>query len=143
MNNKCPSVAVDVICYHVPTGKIALIERKYPPLGFAIPGGFVDDGETVEAAAKREMKEELNLDIKSPLRFLGYYDNPDRDPRRHVISFVFVAKISDMPVAGDDAKTVTLMLPKEALEKTLCFDHEKIIREAIAFWPDLILTEPG
>lgn len=134
MNNKCPSVAVDVICYHQPTGKIALIERKYPPLGFAIPGGFVDDGETVEAAALREMKEELNLDIKTSLRFLGYYDDPNRDPRRHVISFVFVAKISEMPVAGDDAKTVTLMFPDEAMTQTLCFDHRKILKDAMDKW---------
>lgn len=130
MNSKCPSVAVDVICYHAQTGKIAVIERQFPPLGLALPGGFVDEGETVMDAARREMREELNVDLKT-LQFLGYYDSPTRDPRCHVISFAFVAVITEMPVAGDDAKSVILVSPDEALvNEVFCFDHAYIIRDA-------------
>jgi len=136
MNNKCPAVAVDVICYHIPTGNIVLIERKFPPLGLAIPGGFVDEGETVEQAAKREMKEELGVELLS-LQFIGYFDDPKRDPRRHVISFAFFATIGDEPVAGDDAKSIKMVNPQELFQdwKTnkstrLVFDHEKILLEA-------------
>lgn len=132
MNFSCPAVAVDVICYHIPSGKIALIERKYPPLGYALPGGFIDVGETVEEAARREMREELNVDLLS-LVFVNYFDDPHRDPRKHVISFAFFATIWDEPKAGDDAKTVTLMNVQDVLQsKKLCFDHENILSEAIS-----------
>lgn len=125
-----PLVAADVICYHAASGKIAVIERKFPPLGLALPGGFVNRGEPVDEAARREIKEELNVDLKT-LQFLGYYDNPTRDPRRHVISFAFVGVITEIPVAGDDAKSVKLVLPDVALvNETFCFDHAYIIRDA-------------
>jgi 8-oxo-dGTP diphosphatase len=129
MNIETPKLAVDVICYHPVSGKIALIERKYPPLGWAIPGGFVDVGETVEAAARREMKEELNVDLKT-LQFLGVYSDPQRDPRRHVVSVAFVGIITDEPVAGDDAKNYQMVTPDHASALTLCFDHASIISDA-------------
>jgi len=128
MNIETPKLAVDVICYHPVSGKIALIERKYPPLGWAIPGGFVDVGETVENAARREMKEELNVDLKT-LQLLGVYSNPQRDPRRHVVSIAFVAVITDTPVAGDDAKNVK-MVDCDVADLNLCFDHATIIQHA-------------
>jgi len=129
MNIETPKVAVDVVCYHPVSGKIALIERKFPPLGWDIPGGFVDIGETVENAARREMQEELNIPLKT-LQFLGVYSDPKRDPRRHVISIAFVAVITDTPVAGDDAKNVEMHLPEDAEKLTLCFDHHKVIQDA-------------
>jgi len=87
---KSPSLAVDCIVM-TPKG-IVLIERKNPPHGFAIPGGFVDEGEILEDAARREMQEELNLKVEIVGR-LGIYDKPDRDPRQHVISIVYVGEV--------------------------------------------------
>jgi 8-oxo-dGTP diphosphatase len=141
MNNETPKLAVDVICYHPTSGKIALIQRRFEPLGLAIPGGFVDIGETVEAAARREMKEELNVDLKT-LQFLGVYSDPKRDPRKHVVSVAYVAIITEEPVAGDDAKTVEMWEPKDLFVRTshsvflpapknsLCFDHARILEDA-------------
>jgi 8-oxo-dGTP diphosphatase len=129
MNTNCPSVAVDVICWHRKTNTIAVIERKYPPLGLALPGGFIDAGETVEQAAVREMREELNVSL-SNLKYLGFYDDPARDPRRHVISFAFFAEINELPVAGDDAKSVRMVNMEEALcTEVFCFDHAKILKD--------------
>lgn len=135
MNIETPKLAVDVICYHPESGKIAVIERKYAPIGWALPGGFVDVGETVEEAARREMKEELNVSLKT-LQLVGVYSNPKRDPRRHVVSVAFVSVITEMPVAGDDAKNVQMLLPDILLHPhgswTLCFDHRQIIQDARA-----------
>jgi len=135
MNNETPKLAVDVICYHPVSGKIALIERKFPPLGWALPGGFVDIGETVEEAARREMKEELNVSLKT-LQLLGVYSNPKRDPRKHVVSIAFVGIIVDAPVAGDDAMNVQMHVPDVVTHPhsswALCFDHRQIICDARA-----------
>lgn len=128
MNHECPALAVDVICFHVPTRTFAVIERKYPPLGCALPGGFVDVGETVEQAARREMREELNVTLYN-LQLLGVYSDPRRDPRKHVVSVAFVAIITEVPVAGDDAKSVRLVHVDENI--TYAFDHAKIIRDAL------------
>lgn len=133
MNKETPSLAVD--CIVMVPGGVVFIERKYPPLGFAIPGGFVDVGETLEQAAIREMKEELNVDVEI-LGRLGIYDNPKRDPRRHVVSVVFVGKSDKTPVAGDDAKDTKLVrIPAysdvKSLGINLVFDHEEIIRDFV------------
>ena len=105
---------------------IVLIERKNPPLGWALPGGFVDRGERVEAALKREMREEIGLDV-SIVALLGVFSDPARDPRLHTASVVYVARAEGMPVSGDDAKNA-VVVPLERLDGyALCFDHGEII----------------
>ncbi len=107
---------------------IVLIERKYEPKGLALPGGFVDVGESVEDALVREMKEETNLDVTIS-RVLGVYSDPARDPRFHTASVVYVAKAKGVPKGGDDAKEAKLYsLDALPLEK-LVFDHAKIVQE--------------
>lgn len=125
MNLETPKLAVD--CIVMTPGGVVLIERKNPPHGFAIPGGFVDVGETLKDAAIREMKEELNLDVKI-LGQLGIYDKPDRDPRQHVVSVVFVGRSSETPSAGDDAKEIYICRDLTN-PPTLAFDHGAILKE--------------
>ena len=107
---------------------IVLIKRKNPPLGFALPGGFVDRGESVEDALRREMKEEINLDIKIE-KLLGVYSNPNRDPRLYTASCVFVCSANELPKAGDDAKEVFVVKLEEIPWKDLVFDHAKILHD--------------
>ncbi len=122
-----PFPTVDVIVF-VPPYSIVLIERKNPPLGWALPGGFVDYGERVEAAARREVKEETGLEV-SLLSLLGVYSEPTRDPRFHTLSTVFVGIAKDISLlqAGDDAGKAKIFsldnLPP------LAFDHAKIIAD--------------
>ncbi len=108
---------------------IVLIERKNPPYGLALPGGFVDYGEPVENAARREAQEEtgLNIELKG---ILGVYSNPLRDKRRHTVSIVFIATANGEPQAGDDAKAIK-MYSIEGLSKeipTMAFDHAIILK---------------
>ena len=104
---------------------IVLIRRKNPPFGWALPGGFVDYGESLESAAVREAEEETCLRVK--LRYqLGAYSDPGRDPRSHTISVVFVAEATGRPTAGDDAKEVDIFNPQH-LPEDLAFDHRTII----------------
>ena len=107
---------------------IVLIKRKNPPLGYALPGGFVDYGESVEEALIREMKEETNLDIKIE-KLLGIYSNPKRDPRLHTASAVFVCKANDFPKAGDDAKETFVIKLEEIPWDKLVFDHAQILKD--------------
>ena len=102
-----PLLAADAIVelVNVPGRPIVLIERKNPPYGWAIPGGFVDIGETLEAAAIREAREEITLDIEL-VSLLGIYSNPKRDPRGHTITAIYVATSTGTPVAADDAKSL-------------------------------------
>lgn len=133
----CPSCGESIECYQnpIPTvdiiieigSDIVLIERKNPPYGWAIPGGYIDYGESVEHAAVREAKEETSLDIEL-VSLLGVYSEPDRDPRHHTISTVFIAKAKGKPVASDDAKQIGLY-QKETLPKNLAFDHAKILSD--------------
>jgi 8-oxo-dGTP diphosphatase len=106
---------------------IVLIERKNEPLGWALPGGYVDYGETLEEAAEREALEETSLLI-SGLRLLGCYSDPARDSRQHNISTVFIAHGQGKPKAADDAAAVGVFRPDQ-LPGRLCFDHERIIRD--------------
>ena len=106
---------------------IVLIKRKNPPLGFALPGGFVDYGERVEDALKREMKEETNLDVKIE-KLLGIYSNPTRDPSLHTASAVFVCKANELPKAGDDAKEAFVFKLEEIPWEELVFDHAEILK---------------
>ena len=106
---------------------IVLIKRKNPPHGWALPGGFVDYGETLESAAIREAREETCLDVTLSCQ-MGAYSDPSRDPRHHSISVVFVAKATGSPKAADDAEEVGIF-KAHALPKPLAFDHEKILRD--------------
>jgi len=108
-------------------GRIVLIKRKNPPFGWAIPGGFVDEGETVEEAVIREMKEETNLELKN-LKQFHVYSDPNRDPRGHTVSVVFTADGVGKPHASDDAKEIKLFNPDNIPDK-LAFDHRKILTD--------------
>ena len=123
-----PSLAVDLIIEmrDRPECPIVLIERRYPPPGWALPGGFVDVGETLEAAAVREAKEETSLDVTLQL-LLGNYSDPARDARGHTASAVYIASATGEPRAADDAKHLALFDPQEC--PVLAFDHELIIRD--------------
>jgi len=108
-------------------GRIVLIERRNYPHGWAIPGGFVDVGETVEAAARREMREETGLEVELT-DMLGVYSRPDRDPRGHTISVVFVGRAQGTPRADDDAKGAGLF-SLDAVPTPLAFDHAEILAD--------------
>ena len=107
---------------------IVLIKRKNSPLGFALPGGFVDYGERVEEALKREMKEETNLDVKIE-KLQGIYSDPNRDPRLHTSSAVFVCEANTLPRAGDDAKEAFVFKLEDIPWDELVFDHKKILED--------------
>ncbi len=121
--NPFPTVDIIIELAH----GIVLVERKNEPFGWALPGGFVDYGETLEDAAIREAREETSLDI-SNLRLLGCYSDPARDPRQHNISTVYVAEANGTPRAGDDAAHLEIF-PLTALPSPLCFDHGKILAD--------------
>jgi ADP-ribose pyrophosphatase YjhB (NUDIX family) len=120
---KTPLLAVDVII-EVNEG-IVLIKRQNPPYGWAIPGGFVDCGETIEQAVIREAKEETGLDIEDVKQFHSYSD-PKRDPRNHTVSIIFIATASGTPNAGDDAKEAEVF-SRDNLPKEIAFDHRQIL----------------
>jgi 8-oxo-dGTP diphosphatase len=120
---KNPFPTVDIII-ELPEG-IVLIERKNEPHGWAIPGGFIDYGESAEAAAVREAREETDLDVELIRQFHTYSD-PKRDPRFHTISTVFIARAEGMPRAGDDAKGIGVFA-KDSLPSPICFDHPVIL----------------
>jgi 8-oxo-dGTP diphosphatase len=105
--------------------KIVLINRKNPPLGWAIPGGFVDYGETLEAASVREAYEETSLKVMLVRQFHTYSD-PSRDPRKHTISTVFIARANGSPLAGDDALEARVFCI-DSLPENLAFDHADIL----------------
>lgn len=119
-----PLPTVDIIIELEDRG-IVLIKRKNPPIGWAIPGGFVDYGESLEEAAIREAKEEVSLDV-TLLEQMHTYSKPDRDPRQHTISTVFVARGSGTPVAADDAAEIGVFT-EDDFPRPLMFDHEQIL----------------
>ena len=123
---KNPVPTVDIIIELYKKGKylgIVLIDRKNPPYGWAIPGGFVDYGGTLEAAAAREAKEETTLKVENLKQFRAYSD-PDRDPRQHTISYIFTARSNDTPIAADDAKGIGVF-SLESLPENIVFDHDQ------------------
>ncbi|QEM68640.1 NUDIX hydrolase [Geobacter sp. FeAm09] len=136
----CPSCGAPVKQYRNPFptvdiiieihDRIVLIERKNPPHGWALPGGFVDYGESLEDAARREAREETTLEI-GDLRLLGCYSDPSRDARMHTISTVFMARGSGTPRAADDAADLALFT-LEQLPARLCFDHARILADYAA-----------
>jgi len=123
-----PFLTVDGIVKVNSLNKIALIKRKNPPFGLALPGGFVDYNEKVEDALFREMKEELNVEVKI-IKIFGVYSDPKRDPRFHTASVVFECETNQIPKAGDDAKEVVLLDLSSINLEELVFDHGKILAD--------------
>lgn len=121
-----PVPTVDIIIET--DGGIVLIQRKNPPYGWALPGGFVDYGESLEKAAVREAKEETSLDVEL-ISQLKAYSDPSRDPRQHTISVVFRARVkAGLPRAADDALEVGIF-NRDNLPENLAFDHGKILQD--------------
>ena len=123
-----PKLTVDIIIELVdrPERPIVLIERRYPPHGWAVPGGFVDVGERLEAAACREALEETSLKVRLQV-LLGCYSDPARDARGHTVSAVYVATAQGIPKAQDDARNLKLFDP--ASLPALAFDHGLILED--------------
>lgn len=147
----CPSCGSNVKQYRNPfptvdviiemDDGIILIERKNEPFGWALPGGFVDYGESLEAAAVREAREETSLVI-SNLRLLGCYSDPARDKRMHTISTVYIATAQGIPHAADDAENIGIF-ELDSLPDRLCFDHKKIIDDYAAILLSTMQTVPA
>ncbi len=110
---------------------IIMIKRRNPPYGWALPGGFIDYGESAEDAAVREAKEETSLDIND-LKMFNAYSAPDRDPREHTITICFTARADGKPVASDDAEDIAVFT-KETLPSPLAFDHGKILMDYFTY----------
>lgn len=120
-----PIPTVDIIIEY--EGSIILIKRKHPPEGWALPGGFVEYGESLETAAVRETKEETGLDIEL-LRQFHTYSDPKRDPRHHTITTAFIAKAKGKAIAGDDAKAIGIF-NRDTLPEQIAFDHRDILND--------------
>jgi ADP-ribose pyrophosphatase YjhB (NUDIX family) len=140
-----PFPTVDIIIemdFHPPAGRnsgpapfIVMIQRKNPPPGWALPGGFVDYGESLESAARREALEETSLEVEL-LYQLGAYSDPSRDPRHHTISVVFVGRATGTPRAADDAADIGVF-DRDSLPDLLAFDHKRILSDYFKQWyPD-------
>ena len=121
-----PVPTVDIII-EMEDGGIVLIKRKRHPIGWAIPGGFVDYGESLEEAALREAREETSLEV-TLARQMHTYSAPDRDPRQHTITTVYIAKGSGVPAADDDAEAIGVFR-RDNLPRPLMFDHARILKD--------------
>jgi 8-oxo-dGTP diphosphatase len=121
-----PAPTVDVVIL-LPGDRVVLVQRRNPPLGWALPGGFVDEGERLEDAAVREAREETGLAVTLAEQFLAYSD-PRRDPRRHTISVVFVGRADGEPRGGDDAAEARAF-PWAELPSGVVFDHDQILSD--------------
>lgn len=118
-----------------------LVERKYEPYGWAIPGGFVEVGESIESAAVREAEEETALNVRL-LVLLGVYSTPGRDPRGHTASAVYVAEACGEPHAQDDARALAVFSP-DRLPSPLVFDHSQILADYLTYRETGRLPKPG
>lgn len=125
--NPVPTVDIIIELIDQPHRPIVLIERQNPPYGWAIPGGFVDCGESVETAARREAQEEVSLKVELIEQFHVYSD-PNRDPRQHTLSVVFIATAKGEAKAADDAKNLGIFYGWN-IPANLCFDHDRILRD--------------
>jgi 8-oxo-dGTP diphosphatase len=124
-----PALTTDAVVFDT-AGRVLLIRRKNPPFEgqYALPGGFVDIGETVEAACRRELKEETGIEVGA-LTLVGVYSDPRRDPRGHTCSVAFLARVAGgEPEAGDDAAAAEWVADWQS--RTLAFDHALILRDA-------------
>lgn len=119
---------------------IVLIERKFEPYGWAIPGGFVEVGETIATAARREALEETTLEVELDV-LLGIYSNPKRDFRGHTVCAVFVGNATGKPIAADDAKDVAVFDPFN-IEVELAFDHRQIVLDYCVYRRDGTIKLP-
>lgn len=128
--NLGPHLAADAII-ELDGASIVLIERANEPRGWAIPGGFVDYGESLEAAAVREAREETGLDVEL-VDLLYTYSDPSRDPRHHTVTAVFIARASGTPVADDDAAAVRIATERD-LPSPLAFDHARVLADYFAW----------
>lgn len=128
--HKQPGLAVDAVVFDA-QARLLLVRRTFPPFKgrFALPGGFVEYGETVEAAAARELLEETRLKPKTQ-RLIGVYSDPRRDPRGHTVSVAFLMTVATgAPQAGDDAAAAEFVADWRS--KKLAFDHDKIVADAL------------
>jgi 8-oxo-dGTP diphosphatase len=125
-----PSPTADVII-ELPERGIVLVERRFPPPGWAIPGGFVDVGESVLTAARREAREETGLEV-TDLELFNVYSDPARDPRRHTLTVVFIGRADGEPTAGDDAGAAGVFT-EHTLPATLAFDHARVLADYFAY----------
>ena len=121
--NPFPTVDVVILC----GDGVVLIERRNPPRGWALPGGFVEAGESLEEAARREALEETGLKVRLREQFFTYSD-PARDPRHHTITTVYLADAEGIPQGGSDARAAAVW-PWDALPEPLCFDHGRILED--------------
>lgn len=121
-----PLLTVDIIVELEERG-VVLIERKNPPRGWALPGGFVDYGESLERAAVREAKEETSLDVKLAEQFYTYSD-PSRDARHHTVSTIYIATATGTPRGADDARRA-IIVQEGNLPAPLVFDHPRILKD--------------
>jgi 8-oxo-dGTP diphosphatase len=135
-----PLLAVDIVINYLPEDKLVLISRKNTPKGYALPGGFVDVGESTMDAAVREAQEETGCRL-SNVRQFHTYSKPSRDPRGHTVSVVYLADTLDYPIAADDAKGVGFFYPTdykaysrigEMIE--IVFDHSEILMDVVRFY---------
>jgi 8-oxo-dGTP diphosphatase len=129
-NEASPALTVDIVALS-PDDRVVLVRRKHPPPGWALPGGFVEGGETVEAAAVREAREETGLEV-SLTDLLYVYSDPRRDARRHTASVVFLGRTSGVPVGADDAAEARAFGWDE-LPSPIAFDHAAILADARRF----------
>ncbi len=133
MAHRNPAPTVDIIIELIdrPHRPIVLIERLNPPHGWAIPGGFIDYGNSAETTAHREAIEETGLKIEL-VDLLGAYSDPNRDERQHTISLTYIATSKGEPIAGDDAKNVRV-IPIWEIPENLCFDHDRILHDYLQY----------
>ncbi len=125
---RSPRLTVDILIQlNGSQDSVLLVKRRFPPYGWALPGGFVDWGETVESAAVREALEETSLNVRL-LRQFHVYSDPSRDPRGHTVSVVFIARAEGNPQAADDAAAVQLF-SRDDLPDSVAFDHREILRD--------------
>jgi len=130
--HKNPTPTVDVLVeLEGHPGELVFVERAHEPLGLALPGGFVDEGEWLADAAVREVKEETGLDVEL-LELFHVYSDPSRDKRKHTVSTVFIGRARGTPVGGDDAASAVVCRP-DAVPHPLVFDHARIVADYVAY----------